>query len=202
MAKVKKHFNYLYFKENLIRARQSKNLTQSELADLVSISAATISDYENGKKEPKMINLISLAMALEVSVDYLCGTDEGSSCEQYPAVALYRAMKGCNLKVSDITDNTVILSFSDSLPQISAFAIHSYFEEIKAIQGLVDIYKERAYGEELIKKAEKDLYYHFRHLPDLPDYVAPVKLNADKKGRPQKSIEPDDEEYSNEATDK
>lgn len=51
--------------------REELNLNQRELADLVGITEATLSRYENNKREPKGLILAKLAKTLNVSNDYL-----------------------------------------------------------------------------------------------------------------------------------
>lgn len=54
-------------------------MTQAELSGLSGVSLMMISAYEtpdsvNGKN-PKITNVVALATALEVSIDWLCGFD-------------------------------------------------------------------------------------------------------------------------------
>ena len=51
--------------------REELNLNQRELADLVGITEATLSRYENNKREPKGLILAKLPKTLNVSTDYL-----------------------------------------------------------------------------------------------------------------------------------
>ena len=51
--------------------RRSKNLTQSQLAELVSVEPETISRLERGVAAPSIQRLLILAHALDVSVDEL-----------------------------------------------------------------------------------------------------------------------------------
>ena len=66
------------FSERLKEARLTAKLKQTELAKLSGVTAATISAYEradDGKgKNPSLENALKLAQALNVSLDWLCGT--------------------------------------------------------------------------------------------------------------------------------
>ena len=53
--------------------RTSKNLTQEDIAKMVKVSKATISNYEKGKVSPPIELLIKLAERYDVSIDWLCG---------------------------------------------------------------------------------------------------------------------------------
>lgn len=66
------------FSERLKEARLTAKLKQTELAKISGVTAATISAYEcadgNKGKNPSLDNALKLAQALNVSLDWLCGT--------------------------------------------------------------------------------------------------------------------------------
>ena len=51
--------------------RNTKGLTQNELAEKLNVSGQTILNWENGIYEPKINQLIQLADIFNVSIDYL-----------------------------------------------------------------------------------------------------------------------------------
>lgn len=53
--------------------RKAKGIKQKELAKELQISQSAISDYENGKLEPSIENLIKMANLLDCTVDKLIG---------------------------------------------------------------------------------------------------------------------------------
>jgi transcriptional regulator with XRE-family HTH domain len=61
------------FTERLAFARKKKGLTQTQLADLLGVKSGkqTISNWELGKSEPALSDLIRLAELLEVTVGWL-----------------------------------------------------------------------------------------------------------------------------------
>ena len=61
------------FCERLKELRLEKGLGQVELANALNVSKGIISLWENGLREPKLSNLITLAKFFEVSLDYLVG---------------------------------------------------------------------------------------------------------------------------------
>ena len=64
------------FNEILKELRQEKGLGQIELAKELCVSKGIISLWENGLREPKLSNLISLAKFFDVSIDYLAGIEK------------------------------------------------------------------------------------------------------------------------------
>ncbi len=61
------------FPERLSYCMEQHNLNGAELSALSGVTTATISRYRNGLRKPTIENLIQLAEALNVSVDYLLG---------------------------------------------------------------------------------------------------------------------------------
>lgn len=50
-----------YFKENLIKLRKEKNLSQKELGDILGVSYSAISAWELGRNEPDFDTLVKLS---------------------------------------------------------------------------------------------------------------------------------------------
>ena len=63
------------FAERLKEIRKSKKLKQSDLASKTGLKVAAISFFETAKRRPSLGNLIKLADALAVSVDFLLGRE-------------------------------------------------------------------------------------------------------------------------------
>ena len=61
------------FSERLSHCMQEHHLNGNDLAALSGVTAATISRYLNGLRTPTVDNVVLLADALDVSVDYLLG---------------------------------------------------------------------------------------------------------------------------------
>ena len=53
--------------------RESKGLTQKEVAEIIGYSEISYARYENGKREPDISTLCKLAEYFNVTVDYLIG---------------------------------------------------------------------------------------------------------------------------------
>ena len=61
------------FSDNLKATRERKNVQVKTLADALGVKPYTISDWETGRSEPSITNLIKLATYFNVSVDFLIG---------------------------------------------------------------------------------------------------------------------------------
>jgi transcriptional regulator with XRE-family HTH domain len=55
----------------MLRIRQARKLTQPNLAELSGVPRSQISIIENGRRNPRLDTVLSLATALEVSVESL-----------------------------------------------------------------------------------------------------------------------------------
>lgn len=56
--------------EKIKSLRLARGLTQQQLADKLNINRTTISNYENGNREPRLNELTAIADALGVSIDF------------------------------------------------------------------------------------------------------------------------------------
>lgn len=61
------------FNENLKITREKKGITTQKLALSINVKPYTITDWETGRSEPSISNLIKLSQYFNVSVDFLIG---------------------------------------------------------------------------------------------------------------------------------
>lgn len=59
--------------KRLKELRESKELTQKQLAELLNINSVTYLHYEKEQREPPLALLVEIALFYNVSVDYLLG---------------------------------------------------------------------------------------------------------------------------------
>lgn len=84
--------------ERLKAARYKSNLSQKELAQLIDMTAASLSAYETGVKVPSLQVLVSIAKILNVSLDWLCGLiDEQSDSK----MVTYWDVCNCIMRIGD-----------------------------------------------------------------------------------------------------
>lgn len=79
--------------KNLKSIRKTRNLTQQEVADAISVERVTYARYENGSRTPPVDNVIRLARFFNVTTDYLLGLSDdpqgGNSVPQPTTVAAH-----------------------------------------------------------------------------------------------------------------
>ena len=63
--------------------RSEKGISQREIAKLFDISQATYNNWENGRTQPSIEQLIALAKFYDVSVDYLIGNSDDAGIINY-----------------------------------------------------------------------------------------------------------------------
>ncbi|MDR0857729.1 MAG: helix-turn-helix transcriptional regulator [Oscillospiraceae bacterium] len=66
----------IHISENLKRLRRSKGITQETLADIIGVSAQSVSRWECGENYPDITLLPAIASFFDVSTDVLLGMDE------------------------------------------------------------------------------------------------------------------------------
>lgn len=59
------------FAEKLITLRNSKKLTQEQLADMQNVSRQSVSKWENGQVIPDVEKIVELSKTFDVTIDYL-----------------------------------------------------------------------------------------------------------------------------------
>ncbi len=67
------------FPQKLREERKKRGMTQKELGEKVGVKQNTFTNWENGKREPTLDNIIKLANILDVTVDYLLGRSDNFS---------------------------------------------------------------------------------------------------------------------------
>ena len=83
--------------------RQKNNLTLRGLGDKVNMSSSRISQYETGKREPKLETWNKLAEYFNVPTSYLMGTDDLKFPTKQEAIDfIHKIMKAKNIKPEDI----------------------------------------------------------------------------------------------------
>ena len=65
----------LAFGKNLKKLRRAKKITQQKLSEVLGYGYTAIANYESGRNEPSLQDLIRLADFLDVSVDALLGRE-------------------------------------------------------------------------------------------------------------------------------
>ncbi len=61
------------FKERLRNTRESLNISQTQMANMLGIAVTTYRNYENTSREPNYDILVNISNTLGVSIDYLLG---------------------------------------------------------------------------------------------------------------------------------
>lgn len=81
------------FGERLKIVRRARGLTQEELESKSGVSSAMISHFETGERQKASAdNLVKLAEALNVSIDYLLGRSEEPELRGERVQALFRRL--------------------------------------------------------------------------------------------------------------
>ena len=63
--------------------RRKRNMTQSDLGKRLGLTKAAVSKYESGIAAPPLDTLRSISALFNVSLDYLCGTEQREKISVY-----------------------------------------------------------------------------------------------------------------------
>lgn len=111
------------FNEHLKKLRKEKNLTQTQISELIDVKQGTYSRWESGKLEPNNYYLMQLAKAFEVSTDYLLGLEEKNSL-------LYNHDDVLSDKILEI-DDLIEKAYNDIEPKIYSILSKVEFQEFR-----------------------------------------------------------------------
>lgn len=85
------------FPTRLKELRKRKNWTQTELGEKIGVKQNTYTNWENGKREPNLENIIKLAHVLETTTDELLGRTMYAQIDWVP----FKKLSLTNLKEFD-----------------------------------------------------------------------------------------------------
>ena len=136
------------FSESLLRARQNKELTQQELADMVSVSRSAIASWETGRRLPDMVMIERLSKCLDVDVMALLKTSE--PCGSRPIVMAVDdekiALNGAVSVLKRVFPSAEVVSF------IKPSEALAYAEKNEISVAFLDIEMGQTSGLDLAKK--------------------------------------------------
>ncbi|MBR2480319.1 MAG: helix-turn-helix transcriptional regulator [Clostridia bacterium] len=62
--------------KNLKQIRLEKNLSQKDVSNALNIAVSTYANWEQGRRDPSLEDLVKITNYLEVSSDFLLGREE------------------------------------------------------------------------------------------------------------------------------
>ncbi|MFX3643350.1 MAG: helix-turn-helix domain-containing protein [Candidatus Pristimantibacillus sp.] len=121
--------------ERLATLRNTKNMTQDELAKNLKIGKSTLGMYETNKREPDLNTIALLAAYFEVSIDWLItgkSFDESRTSKEYSIMAsnVIQHIKNAEVEydvdlLNDSLVNEIIHQFIFNLAKLKAKVHHS-----------------------------------------------------------------------------
>jgi transcriptional regulator with XRE-family HTH domain len=97
------------FPERLRVARESRQLSQSKLAERAGLQVSAVSHFETGNRKPSFDNLRRLADALNVTTDYLLGRVSQMELTKGTADRLHRDYSGLSAEHQEMADEFIKL---------------------------------------------------------------------------------------------
>ncbi|MDR0299751.1 MAG: helix-turn-helix domain-containing protein [Streptococcaceae bacterium] len=81
-----------YFGERIKALRDSRSLSQQQLADRLCSTRATVSAYERGRLYPSVEKIYAICKLFDVSADFLLGISDHSEISMYRLSATQREL--------------------------------------------------------------------------------------------------------------
>lgn len=158
------------FARRMKKAREDKGMKQNELAKAVGVTPTTISAYEksdnegNGKK-PTLENAKSIAEALGVSIDWLCGITESksSSYTDFTATDYFKSLITVLMETSSNYNETFQDGIALTNPDIIAFS--------KKISDLIKVYRAGSIPDDLFDVCVDKIINDYNNYTVLGDCV-------------------------------
>ena len=97
--------------EKIKKYREMKNIKQSEIADMLGVSPATISKYEAGTLEPSIESIKKLSELFEISIDELL-KDDTFDISKIDILAVLREQKEMKLKGNLYHNTQIVMTYN------------------------------------------------------------------------------------------
>ena len=97
--------------EKIKKYREVKNIKQSEIADILGVSPATVSKYEAGTLEPSIESFKKLSELFEVSIDELL-KDDAFDISKIDALEVLREQKDMKLKGNLYHNTQIVMTYN------------------------------------------------------------------------------------------
>ena len=88
--------------------REKKNMTQSEIAEILGVKATTVSKYESGTLEPNIESIKKLSETFEITIDELLKDEDDFDISKINILEILREQKDMKLK-GNLYHNTQII---------------------------------------------------------------------------------------------
>ena len=93
------------FGQKILEIRKKRGVTQQELGKAIGVDKRVISKYENGQTVPSVKVALEIATALNVSLDYLMGSDKALFIDDNEIIQLLRDYNSLTEEVKTTVKN-------------------------------------------------------------------------------------------------
>ncbi|MCL2391224.1 MAG: helix-turn-helix domain-containing protein [Oscillospiraceae bacterium] len=120
--------------DRLSELRKNRGLKQSDVSELINVSASSISSYERGKRDPNFDVLTDLSEVYDVTIDYILGK---TSSDISPRILEDRFIDG--------------VTFGEIIKCLRPLSE----EDKNAVYNVIDAISARSSGNEILKSGKK-----------------------------------------------
>ncbi|MCH5596907.1 helix-turn-helix domain-containing protein [Niabella ginsengisoli] len=172
------------FGVNIKKIRNLKNYTQQDVGDVLGLTRAAVSSYEEGRAEPKIETLVRSAQIFGVSIDDLInkkltinelvnfkgpelaiGTQKIESANpMFPPDAIWISISNAIIIDTSLNNNQIVLARPDqirsNIPQIVDCEEGVFIATLKKIEKGVVVMKDQKISEKNIHKVQTILGFY------------------------------------------
>ena len=95
------------FGERIVEIRKKRKMTQQDLGTAVGVDKRVISKYETNQTVPSVIMAYTIAQALNVSLDYLIGSETALMIEDKEIINLLKSYDKLSEEIKLTLKNTI-----------------------------------------------------------------------------------------------
>lgn len=163
--------------ERIQKIRKAKGLTQKDLGVLSGTSEITVRQYEIGKRQPRLEQLLLIADALGVSSGELIGEDK-SPYDDFDKVSKILKFAGISFECSDIFDDYFVWPSGSKDPQEDRveFVFSDLVEIVLSVENDSEVIKQQFIKKELFSRI-------FRANPRYRAETAPQSTPPPQEGK-------------------
>lgn len=161
--------NETTFSSRIKELRSSLSLTQTEFAEKINTTQATLSSYENTDKTPSLDIVKKIAEVFKVSIDWLLGLSDKRDLSHTPKTytdminILISLKKSSEININFTTklysnDSLPFLQYEDIIIEINDKHLADFYEEWNDI---LSVCKKTPSGEKLYQIWLKDIFERY-----------------------------------------
>ena len=126
--------------ENIKMFREKKGLTQKQLGEKISVTAVTITRYENENRRPNVKTLTEIAKVLNVDINDLLDDEAKLSYEVKNLDLIEELLNSCghSVELNQISDEELEMTIMTKTNFIVTLSLQAYENLFESVKNFID----------------------------------------------------------------